>query len=153
MRNHPLILLLPLVLAAADSLPAADPVPEGFVEVSSDRVPWQARPALPGTEIAILLGSPREPGPLVVRVRMPPNDRVLPHTHPDARTYTVLAGEWKLGFGDTFDSARLRSYKAGSLYRLPKGVPHYQATGPDGAVVQIESIGPTRTDFINKANP
>jgi len=148
MRNRVPIMLLPLVLVAADSLPAGDALPDGFVEVHTDRVPWQQRPSLPGTEIAILLGAPREAGPLVVRVRMPPNQRVLPHTHPDARTYTVLAGEWKLGFGEQFDAANLRSYKAESLYRLPARVPHYQAAGPEGAVVQIESIGPTSTDFI-----
>jgi hypothetical protein len=52
--------------------------------------------------------------------------------------------------GDKFDPANLRSYRAGSLYRLPARVPHFQATGPEGAVVQIESIGPTSTDFIER---
>ena len=42
----------------------------------------------------------------------------------------------------------LLSYPAGSMYRLPANVAHFQAAGPSGAVVQIESIGPTRTDFI-----
>ena len=46
----------------------------------------------------------------------------------------------------------LRSYKAGSLYRLPARVPHFQATGAAGAVVQIESIGPTSTDFIGESS-
>lgn len=132
----------------ADSISTGGSPPAGFVEVNADRVPWQSRPSMPGAEIAIMLGEPREPGPLVVRVRLPANERVLPHTHPDARTYTVLAGEWKLGFGDKFDPANLRSYPAGSLYRLPARVPHFQATGPAGALVQIESIGPTSTDFI-----
>jgi quercetin dioxygenase-like cupin family protein len=140
--------LLPLVLIGAAAISADDAPPQGYVEVHADRIPWQSRPSLPGTEIAILLGEPSKPGPLVVRVRMPPNQRVLPHTHPDARTYTVLEGEWQLGFGDKFDAASLRSYKAGSLYRLPTRVPHFQAAGPAGAVVQIESIGPTSTDFI-----
>jgi hypothetical protein len=150
MRNPVPIMLLPLVLMGADSLSAGGTPPPGFVEVNADRVPWQPRPSMPGVDIAILLGEPREPGPLVVRVRFPPNGQVLPHTHPDARTYTVLAGEWKLGFGDKFDPANLRSYKAASLYRLPARVPHFQAAGPEGAVVQIESIGPTSTDFIKQ---
>jgi len=152
MRNRVSIVLLSLVLIAADSMSAAGTPAEGFVEVPADRVPWQARPSMPGTEIAILLGEANKPGPLVVRVRMPPNQRVQPHTHPDARTYTVLDGEWQLGFGDEFDPANLRRYKAGSLYRLPARVPHFQAAGPAGAVVQIESIGPTSTDFIEPAD-
>lgn len=139
------IVLLPL---SAVSISASSGLPAGFVEVNADHVPWKARPAMPGVEIAVLLGEPREAGPLVVRVRFPANGQVQPHTHPDARTYTILAGEWKLGFGEKFDPAALRSYKAGSLYRLPAKVPHFQAAGPEGAVVQIESIGPTSTDFI-----
>lgn len=150
-RNLVPIVLLPLALMAADSMSAGG-APEGFIEVPADRVPWQSRASLPGTEIAILLGEASKPGPLVVRVRMPPNQRVQPHTHPDARTYTVLEGEWLLGFGDKFDTANLRSYKAGSLYRLPARVPHFQATGAAGAAVQIESIGPTSTDFIGKSS-
>jgi hypothetical protein len=71
---------------------------------------------------------------------------------PDARSYTVLAGEWKLGFGKKLDLTKLRSYAPGSLYRLPARVPHFQVAGPEGAVVQIESIGPTSTDFIDPAD-
>lgn len=33
---------------------------------------------------------------------------------------------------------------------MPARVPHFQAAGPEGAVVQIESIGPTSTDFIKQ---
>jgi quercetin dioxygenase-like cupin family protein len=148
MRNRVLLANTAIALLSICSISASDSLPAGFVEVTADQVPWQSRPSLPGTEIAILLGEPGKPGPLVVRVRMPPNQRVAPHTHPDARTYTVLAGEWQLGFGEKFDPATLRSYKTGSLYRLPARVAHFQAAGPEGAVVQIESIGPTSTDFI-----
>jgi uncharacterized RmlC-like cupin family protein len=110
--------------------------PAGFVEVHADRVPWQPEPAIHGAEFAILLGIPEEAGPLVMRVKLPPNTQVMPHTHPDARTYTVLAGEWKLGFGEKYDAAVLLSYSVGSLYRLPAKIPHFQATGGSGAVVQ-----------------
>ena len=60
----------------------------------------------------------------------------------------MLEGEWALGFGERFDLAALRRFPAGSMYRLPAGVPHFQATGPHGAVVQIERYGPTRTDLV-----
>ena len=143
-----ILLCWSLVIVAADAPPSTLGQPAGFVGVSADRVPWQPLPSVPGGEYAILMGKPRESGPLVVRVKMPPNAQVMPHTHPDARTYTVLAGEWKIGFGEKYADAALLSYPAGSLYRLPASVPHFQAAGPSGAVVQIESIGPTRTDFI-----
>jgi len=125
--------------------------PEGFVEVPADRVRWQAHPAIRGAEYAILLGKPTQRGPLIVRVKLPPNAQVMPHTHPEARTYTVISGEWKLGFGEKYDAAALLSYTPGDLYRLPAKVPHFQASGPSGSIVQIESIGPTSTDFIQRA--
>jgi quercetin dioxygenase-like cupin family protein len=133
---------------AADSAPPTASVPPGFVEWPGSRIPWQPLPAIDGGEIALLLGKPTEAGPIVMRVRLWPNTQVAAHTHPEARTYTVLDGEWKLGFGDKYNAAILRSYTAGSVYRLPAKVPHFQATGPTGATVQIESIGPTRTQFI-----
>jgi uncharacterized RmlC-like cupin family protein len=137
-----LIPLLPLQAAMHDAHIA------GFVEVPVDQVKWQAHPAIRGAEYAVLLGKPSEAGPLIVRVKLPANAQVLPHTHPEARTYTVLAGEWKLGFGSRYDAAALKAYSAGSMYRLPAKVPHFQSAGPQGAVVQIESIGPTSTDFV-----
>jgi uncharacterized RmlC-like cupin family protein len=102
-----------------------------------------------GAEFAILLGKPEVAGSLIVRVKLPSNAQVMPHTHPEARTYTVLAGEYKLGFGEKYDATALLSYSAGSLYRLPARVPHFQATGASAAVVQIKSIGPTSDDFDN----
>jgi quercetin dioxygenase-like cupin family protein len=136
----------------ADSATPTRARPAGFVEVPADRVPWQAHSAIPGAELAVLLGKPREAGPLIVRVKLPPNAQVMPHTHPEARTYTVLAGEWKLGFGEKYDATALLSYSTGSMYRLPAKIPHFQAAGASGAIVQIESIGPTSTDFINAAD-
>lgn len=122
--------------------------PRGFVAVHADSVPWQAHPSIKGAQFAILLGKPNEAGPLIVRVKLPPNAQVMPHTHPEARTYTVLSGEWKVGFGDKYDAAALLAYAPGSMYRLPAKVAHYQAAGSSGAIVQIESIAPTSTDFI-----
>ena len=124
--------------------------PREFTEVHVNDIKWMANPTLPGSDYAVLLGDPRVAGPLVMRVRMPPHLHVLPHTHPEPRTYTVLTGEWQLGFGDTFNEAALQSYPAGSLYRLPKDVAHFQATGAMETIVQIESIGPSDTIFLPK---
>jgi hypothetical protein len=73
----------------------------------------------------------------------------MPHTHPEARTYTVLRGEWKLGLGAKYDTAVLRSFPPGSLYRLPARAPHFQASGATETIVQIDSVGPSTTDFLD----
>jgi quercetin dioxygenase-like cupin family protein len=121
----------------------------GFEKVLPSEIRWIPEPAAPGVELAILLGNPDKPGPFVVRVRLPPDAKVMPHTHPVPRTYCVLVGEWKLGFGETYDPAKLQTFPAGSVYRLPAKVPHYQATGPTETVIEIHAVGPSTTDFLH----
>jgi ChrR Cupin-like domain len=124
-------------------------LPAGFIEVRADDVRWEPNARVPGGQTAVLIGDPSRVGLLVLRARMPANARLMPHVHPEARTYTVLAGEWKLGFGTRFDETQLRRYPAGSVFRLPARVPHYQATGSTETIIQIESIGPTATEYLD----
>lgn len=131
---------------------SAQAVKEMFQQVLPGDIKWMPSKIVPNGQVAILIGDPEKPGPLVVRVKLPPGTRVLPHTHPDSRTYTVLSGEWKLGFGDHFDAAALRTFPAGSVYRLPAGVAHFQATGEYETIVQIESIGPSSADFLHNSD-
>ena len=119
-----------------------------FVAARPDDIEWAPIPEAPEIQAVTLVGNPEAPGPLIERFRIPPNMQIAPHTHQDARTYTILSGEWKLGFGKTFDDETLQAFPAGSMYRLPAGVPHFQAAGSEGAVIQIESIGPTSIDFL-----
>lgn len=125
-------------------------VPEGFVEIHPDTIDWHASREVSGLKSANLIGDPESVGPLLVRIEFPPNIRIEPHSHINARTYTVLSGEWKIGFGAVLEPERLLSFGPGATYRLPAGVIHYQEAGPEGAVVQVESIGPTSFDFVNK---
>lgn len=97
---------------------------------------------------AILVGDPNDHGPLVARYDIPPNMDVVPHTHRETRSYTVISGIWQLGFGTEFDPRKLQAYPQGSYYRLPPDVPHFQKAGPEGAVIQIESIGPDTFDPV-----
>ncbi len=92
--------------------------------------------------VAILVGDPNAHGPLVARYDIPPNMEVVPHTHRETRSYTVISGLWQLGFGTEFETRELQTYPQGSYYRLPPDVPHFQKAGPEGAVIQVESIGP-----------
>jgi quercetin dioxygenase-like cupin family protein len=146
-------LALATVIAAAALMPRAahaQSLPDGYVEVKASDVKWSPHPTVKGAQLAVLVGDPTKPGPLVMRIKFPPGTRVPPHTHPDDRTYTVLAGEWRLGFGAAFDSTALRSFVAGSLYRLPAGVAHFQESGPTETIIQINTMGPTLTDVIRR---
>ena len=124
-------------------------VPVSFVAVQSNSIEWKYNPEMPGYRSAIMLGNPEESGPFIVRYKLPANLQVQPHTHPNARTYTILKGEWKIGFGEYFEKEQLQRFSKGSLYWLPAGVPHYQMAGPEGATIQIESIGPDAINFLD----
>jgi quercetin dioxygenase-like cupin family protein len=144
------ILVFAAIAGASAFASQTSDLPNGFIERRADQVEWRPNPAVAGGQIAVLVGDPAKQGPLVLRIKMPPNIVVQPHTHPDTRTYTVLQGEWKLGFGERYDPTKLRTYPAGSMYHLPAGIPHFQAAGSAETIVQIQSIGPTRTDFIKR---
>jgi quercetin dioxygenase-like cupin family protein len=144
--HHWFAALFAILMAQATN--QGEDVPTGFVEVLPEDVKWQPNPRVPGSQVAVLVGNPQLAGPLVVRVKLPSGTEVMPHTHREARVYTVLAGEWRLGFGAEFVAGRLHSYPAGSVYLLPANVAHFQAAGAVETVVQIESIGPSSTEFI-----
>jgi quinol monooxygenase YgiN/quercetin dioxygenase-like cupin family protein len=130
--------------------PAPQGAPDGFVAMPASEIRWQPHPIVAGAELAVLVGNPVASGPYVMRIRFRPGTRVPPHTHPDARTYTVLAGEWRIGFGRSSDEASMRAFPAGSLYRIPARTEHYQMAGTDTTIIQIEGIGPTATEVIGR---
>ena len=145
-------IFLTIVIVAASCSRTDVPIVDNdfieFVGVDSGKVEWTSIPEENGILTAILVGDPGEHGPLVARYNIPPNMEIVPHTHREVRSYTVLGGVWELGFGEKFDARSLRSFAQGSYYRLPAGVPHYQRAGPEGAIIQIESIGPDSFDPI-----
>jgi len=119
-----------------------------FVGAPPKEMNWTPIPDGEGILTAILVGNPDDHGPLVARYDIPPKMEIVAHTHREIRSYTVISGIWELGFGEEFDPGKLVAFPQGSYYRLPAGVPHFQRAGPDGAVIQIESIGPDTFDPI-----
>lgn len=117
-------------------------------------VAWVPNPAVPGVQIAVVAGRPQEAGPYALRVRFPPGTRVMPHTHPEDRIYTILRGDWYIGLGETFDSTRLERYPAGSVYVVRAGIAHFHQAQSGETVFQITATGPTATNFVNpRDNP
>jgi len=133
---------------SGNDIRAADTEVAAFVGAQPKEMNWTSIPDGGGILTAILVGNPNDHGPLVARYDIPPNMEIVAHTHREIRSYTVISGIWELGFGEEFDSRKLEAYPQGSYYRLPAGAPHFQRAGPNGAVIQIESIGPDTFDPI-----
>ena len=121
----------------------AEDVPAGVVLFDIQKAKWEK--SLTG-EAAKIYGDQSQPGPyaFLTKPRPAPGPQSKPHTHPDSRTYTVIAGTWYIGFGEKFDESKLIALKAGSVYTEPAGVPHFVVIKEEGTIVQITGTGPSR---------
>jgi len=109
--------------------------------------PFAAFPA--GARLAILVGDPKKPGPYVVRVKVPAGVKLMPHTHPEDRIYTVISGVFYIGLGKTFDESKLVAYGPGSVVVLPAHTPHFHWAKSGEYVTQVTGYGPLGIDYVD----
>jgi quercetin dioxygenase-like cupin family protein len=120
--------------------------------VAPDQMRWQPNPCVPDLGVARIIGKGTEPGPYVYRAKFSPGRVVQAHSHPDDRTYTVISGTWRIGWGEKYNESTLITLRPGSFYAEPSGVPHFVAT-PDGeAIVQITGTGPTKAIHVDQTH-
>ena len=147
-------LLLPLAALAVLALAAAPaPPPAGTIQLPVTDIKYVAGPqgTPAGTEAAILEGDPTADGIMfTLRLRLPAGSRLLPHFHSENERVTVLSGEARVGFGDTFSLNGLKSFPAGSFYVNPKGAHHF-VYFPKETVIQITGRSPWRTTAVDAA--
>lgn len=113
-----------------------------------DFEPFAAFP--PGAELAKVVGEPTGPGPYVVRVKVPDDVKLMPHIHPEDRVYTVISGVFYIGFGRTFDAAKLTAYAPGSVVVLPHDTPHFHQALSGEYITQVTGTGPLGIEYIDK---
>lgn len=137
-----------VLTGAAAGLQAQEDLPPGAMRVTVDELKW--RPGrVPGHEIASLIGDSTKPGPYVERVKFPAGTVSKPHSHPEARTYTIISGTWYVGYGDKFDPAKLKPLTPGSFYTEPANVTHFSEVRGEAVIVQITGSGPSATRFVD----
>lgn len=132
-------------------LRAAPPDAHAKNAFTLDTIQWGAAPPFvpPGAQLSVLEGDPTAPtGDFTVRVKMPDGYRIAPHWHPHRENVTVLSGTFKVGMGDTFDTAKMGSFPAGSFAYLDPDMHHY-ATAEGEVVVQVHGSAPFQFNYIN----
>ena len=107
-----------------------------------DQVEWKGRPGS-ASQTAVLFGDPSKPGLYVQLLKRGPDDWSQPHSHPNDRFLTVLAGSMKIGTGAKFDKNNTVTLPPGSMIRDIANQTHYDGTGPDGLTLEIIGMGPT----------
>ncbi|QAY79423.1 cupin domain-containing protein [Sphingosinicella sp. BN140058] len=141
-----------VLLAAAPVVP--QPLsPKQRGSVHPETIQFQPFPAFPaGAELARVVADPTKPGPYVVRVRVAGGVKLLPHTHPEDRVYTVLSGVFYIGFGSVFDASKLEAYGPGSVIILPGDTPHFHWAMSGEYITQVSGAGPLGIEYIDEAN-
>jgi quercetin dioxygenase-like cupin family protein len=119
--------------------------------ILAEQLHWTGPPSVPGLRMAWVQGGEREPGPYTLRVKLASGSRVPPHTHPDQRVCTVLAGTVYVAFGENPDETKGAAMPTGAVYVLPANVPHYVWTRDGDASYQETGIAPTATVFLSPA--
>ena len=85
----------------------------------------------------------------VLRMKVPKDYYIPPHTHPKPEIVTVISGTTRVGMGTIADRGAAQAIPASGFFALPPGMAHYVFADED-TVVQINGTGPWG---INYANP
>ena len=121
-----------------------------YREVLPEDIEWKPFPAFPPpARLAVVVGDPTEPGPYVIRVKLPAGVKLMPHVHPEDRVYTVISGVFYIGLGEHFDSEKLEAYPPGSVIVLPGGTPHFHWARSGDYVTQVTAIGPLGLECVD----
>jgi quercetin dioxygenase-like cupin family protein len=138
--------LLALGLAAVRPALAQQASQTPLVQLTPDQLVWQ--PYAAGGEQAVLVGNPSASGTYAIRLRFPAGLRIAPHTHPDARIVTVLAGTMYFGMGERFDESHMRAFPAGSVWTETPGMAHFAWVRDSAVVLQVVGTGPSGMTLV-----
>jgi quercetin dioxygenase-like cupin family protein len=128
----------------------ADDALKAPIVVKPSDLTFAGPPSVPGLTAAWAIGSEKGQGLYLLRVKLKGGGKIPPHTHPDARVTTVLAGSLAVGFGDSVSERALVTVRAGESYLVPAGQPHFIVAQGGDAEYQEVGSGPTLTEIIGR---
>ncbi len=120
-----------------------------FRGILSEDIDWQPFPAFPpSVGLAVVVGTPSDPGPYTIRVKVPRGVKLMPHKHPEDRVYTVLSGVFDIGLGYAFDPDKVEAYPPGAVIVLPGNTSHFHWAKSGEYITQITAIGPLGIGYL-----
>ncbi|MCU0869958.1 MAG: cupin domain-containing protein [Burkholderiales bacterium] len=105
------------ILTAAPAVVRADDAPA----LEWQFVPGLARPI----ERAIVSGDPAQPGPYVIRYRMPSGMKVAPMLTPNVRELEIVKGVYWAAGGASYNWKDMVEHKAGTILNYEAGQPYF----------------------------
>jgi quercetin dioxygenase-like cupin family protein len=134
-------------------VPIHQPGQSVFKSILPEDIVWKSFPAFPpSVRLAVVVGEPSERAPYVIRVKMPNGVKLMPHSHPEDRIYTVMSGIFYIGLGDKFDGDKVKPYPPGSVIVLPGNTSHFHWAKSGEYVTQVSAIGPLGLEYLDPAD-
>ncbi len=138
------------IQSSIDQIADHQPGEAAFKAIRPEEIEWKAFPAFPpAVRLAVVVGQPSEPGPYVIRVKMPAAEKLMPHRHQEDRIYTVMSGMFYIGRGEPFDPEKLEPYPPGSVVVLPGNTWHFHWAKSGEYVTQVTAIGPLSLEYLD----
>lgn len=142
MQKLSLILNLAILVLSAllSTVTAAELDPKAIAIKLPEQINWVANPS--GSESAVLVGDPNQPGLYVVLNKWKAHHTSKPHSHPNDRFITVISGTWWVGTGSEYKPDELKPVPAGSFVTHYGNEIHYDGAKDEDTILQIVGIGP-----------
>jgi hypothetical protein len=140
--------------AVAGMLQGAAAADMGMIMVPNAKsVQWTpAPPSLPiSVKISMLAGDPAQPGSFTLRLAVPANTILAPHTHSKLEGVTILSGDISHETGEKLDKSKGSLLSAGGFISLPADMPHSLWTVKT-TILQVTGTGPFDLHYINPAD-
>jgi len=142
--------IAPTTRAAGELVRPHQPGQAVFRAILPEDIEWKPFAAFPSSaRLAIVVGDPLQQGPYTIRVKLPRGTKMMPHSHPEDRIYTVISGIFYIGLGDTFDAEKLQAYPPGSVIILPGNTSHFHWAKSGEYITQVTAIGPLGLEYLN----
>lgn len=151
------ITLAVLAVAAVACAPATTTTNASATAVTPVMLPlgvqWAAAPPSlpPGARAAVIDGDPTKEGLFTMRLWLPNDYRIPPHSHPAYEHITVISGVFNVGMGNTFTMAGVDELRQGAFKVIAPGMAHF-AHAAGETVLQLHAIGPWRLVYVNPAD-
>ncbi len=143
--------LTALLLALCSTIHAAE-LPydgDGHIMLDPRELQWQDITSMaPPAKIAVIEGDLGSEEPFTFRLRLPPDYRIEPHTHPEYERVTVISGELHFAHGEEFDRERTRPLGPGAIAIMAPGEPMFGYTERE-TIIQLHGRGPWGIEYVN----
>lgn len=123
------------------------------IMVMPDDIKWADAPASlpPGAKAAVIEGDPQAAGLFTMRIKIPANYSIMPHSHPADEHITVIEGAFFMGIGEKYDKKAAKEIPKGGFAVMNTGTRHYAFTTKE-TIIQLHGMGPWGIIYVNAAD-